>query len=53
MVVLKQLGAGSELAHRHATLRREAFMTSTVTSVGMGGAGGDKMLQTTVNCMKV
>ena len=53
MVVLKQLGAGPELVHCHVTLRLEAFMTSTVTLVGVGGAGGDIVLQTTVNCMKV
>ena len=53
MVVLKQLGAGPELVHCHATLTLEAFMTSTVTLVGVGGAGDDIVLQTTVNCMKV
>ena len=53
MVVLKQLEAEPELAHRHATLRLEAFMTSTLTLVGVGGAGGDIVLQTTVNCVKV
>ena len=53
MVVLKQLGAGPELVHCHATLTLEAFMTSAVTLVGVGGAGGDKALQTTVNCIKV
>ena len=41
MVVLKQLGAGPELVHRHATLRLEAFMISTVALVSVGGAGGD------------
>ena len=41
VVVLKQLGAGPELVHFHATLTLEAFMTSAVTSVGVGGAGGD------------
>ena len=39
MVVLKQSGAGPELVHFHATLAPEAFMTSTVTPVGVGGAG--------------
>ena len=38
-MVLKQLGAGPELVHCHATLTHEAFMTSAVTSVGVGGAG--------------
>ena len=38
MVVLKQLGAGPELVHCHATLTLEAFITSAVTSVGVGGA---------------
>ena len=53
-MVLKQLGAGPELLHCHTTLTLEAFMTSTVTLVGVGGAGGDKVLQTIkVNCMKV
>ena len=53
MVVLKQLGTEPELVHFHVTLRVEAFMTSAVTSVGVGGAGGDIVLQTTVKCMKV
>ena len=48
MVVLKQLGPGSELVHCQATLTLEAFMTSAVTLVGVGGAGGDIVLQTTV-----
>ena len=39
MVVLKQLGAGPELVHCHATLTLEAFMTSAVTPMGVGGAG--------------
>ena len=51
--MLKQLGAEPELDHCHATLTLEAFMTSTVTLAGVGGAGGDIVLQTTVNCMKV
>ena len=38
MVVLKQLGAGPELVHCHATLTIEAFMRLAVTSVGVGGA---------------
>ena len=38
-MVLKQLGPGPELVHCHATLTLEAFMTSAVTSVGVGGAG--------------
>ena len=50
MVVLKQLGAGSKLFHCHATLALEVFMTSAVTSVGVGGAA--VVLQTTVNLMK-
>ena len=50
VVVLKQLGAGPELVHCHATLMLEKFMTSAVTSVGVGGAGA--VLQTTVNLMK-
>ena len=37
---MKQLGAGLELAHCDATQTLEAFMTSTVTLVGVGGAGG-------------
>ena len=52
MVVLKQLGAGPELVHCHFTLTLEAFLGLAVTSVGVGGAGGDVMLQTTVNLMK-
>ena len=39
MVVLKQLGAGPELVHCHAILTLEAFLTSIVTPVGVGGAG--------------
>ena len=39
MVVLKQLGAGLELVHRHVTLTVEVLVNSTVTSVGVGGAG--------------
>ena len=39
VVVLKQLGAGPELVHRHATQTLEAFMASAVTPVGVGGAG--------------
>ena len=49
MVVLKQLGAEPELVHCHDTLTLEALMSRKVTSVGVGGAGGDIMLQTTVN----
>ena len=48
MVVLKQLGAGRELVHCHVTLTLEAFMTSAVTPVGVGGAGVGMVLQTTV-----
>ena len=39
VVVLKQLGAGPDLAHCHTILILEALMTSAVTSVGVGGAG--------------
>ena len=39
VVVLKQLGAGPELVHCHAILTLEAFLTSAVTPVGVGGAG--------------
>ena len=53
LVVLKQLGAGPELVHCHVTLTLEAFISQAVTLVGVGGAGGDIVLQTTVNCMKV
>jgi len=52
-VVLKQLGAGPDLVHCQATLTLEPFISQAVTLVGVGGAGGDKALQTTVNCMKV
>ena len=48
MVVLKQLGAEPELVHCHATLTLEAFMTSAVTLVGVGGAGGDTTIKTTI-----
>ena len=51
MVVLKQLGAEPEPVHCHVTLTLELFMTSAVTSVGVGGAGGDSV-QTTVNLIK-
>ena len=44
-MVLKQLGPGPELVHCHATLTLEAFLTSAVTSVGVGGAGVDTMEQ--------
>ena len=37
--MLKQLGAGSELVHRHTTLTLEALTNQVVTSVGAGGAG--------------
>ena len=50
VVVLKQLGAGPELVHCHATMTLEAVMTSAVTPVGVGGAGA--VLQTTVNYNK-
>ena len=53
MVVLKQLGAGPDLVHCQATLTLEAFISQAVTLVGVGGAGGDTVLQTTVNGMKV
>ena len=43
VVVLKQLGAGPELVHRHATRTLEAFMASAVTSVGVGGAARGSM----------
>ena len=36
-MVLKQLGAGPELGHCHATLTIEAFVSQAVTSVGVGG----------------
>ena len=39
-MVLKQLGAGPELVHCHATLTLEAFMSQAVTLVGVGGAIG-------------
>ena len=39
-MVLKQLGVGPELVHRQATLTLDAFMSRTVTSVGVGGAIG-------------
>ena len=42
MVVLKQLGAGPELVHCHFTLTLEAYMSRTVTLVGVGGDGGIK-----------
>ena len=38
MVVLKQLGAEPELAHRHATLTLKALTNQVVTSIGVGGA---------------
>ena len=38
-MVLKQLGAGPELVHCHATLTLGAFMTSALTSMGVGEAG--------------
>ena len=38
MVVLKQLGAGPELLHCHATLTLDAFTISAVTIVAVGGA---------------
>ena len=48
MVVLKQLGAGSELFHCHATLILELLMSRAVTSVGVGGPGGDIVYITSV-----
>ena len=49
MVVLKQLGAGPELAHCHATLTLEALTNQAVTSEGVGGAG---VIQSVINCIK-
>ena len=37
-MVLKQLETGLELVHCHVTLTLETFITSAVTSVGVGGA---------------
>ena len=51
MVVLKQLEAEPELVHCHVTLTVEVLMISAVTSVGVGGAGGDTVVQN-YNCCK-
>ena len=48
-MVLKQLGAGPELVHCHATLKLDALMTSAVTLVGVGGSGGGTVVQN-YNC---
>ena len=49
MVVLKQLGAGPELVHCHATLTLEALLNRAVTLVGVGGA---EVVQCYSICMK-
>ena len=38
MVVLKQLGAGPELVHRHVTLTVKVLVNQAVMLVGVGGA---------------
>ena len=51
---MKQLGAGPELFHCHATLTLEALMSRAVTPVGVGGVGViQSVVKYIVNSMKV